>query len=182
METVELGLTGISTSRLCFGTGTHGWSHRSNQGDLGIKPLSRLLRFAYDRGITFWDTADMYGTHPHVAAALKQIDRETVTITSKTVSRTAEEVRADVERFLGELETDYIDIMLLHCLTDPQWADNLAGPMDVLSEYKERGILRAVGCSCHDFDALCAASQSDWVEVNLVRINPEGHAMCASPD
>ena len=182
METVELGQTSISTSRLCFGTGTSGWSHRSNQGDLGVERLSYLLRFAHERGITFWDTADMYGTHAHVADALRQVDRETVTITSKTVSRTADEVRTDMERFLRELDTDYVDIMLLHCLTDADWPNSMRGPMDVLSECKARGLIRAVGCSCHDFAALQTASQSDWVEVNLVRINPEGDAMCASPD
>lgn len=182
METVALGLSGISTSRLCFGTGTHGWHHRSNQGDLGVERLSRLLRYAHERGITFWDTADMYGTHPHVADALRQVERESVTITTKTVSRTASEVRSDVERFLAELGTDYIDILLLHCLTSAAWPGEMSGPMDVLSEFKSRGLVRALGCSCHDFGALKAASECDWVDVNLVRINPAGHAMCASPD
>ena len=145
METVALGLSGISTSRLCFGTGTQGWHHRSNQGDLGVERLSGLLRYAHERGITFWDTADMYGTHPHVADALRQVERESVTITTKTVSRTASEVRADVERFLAELRTDYIDIMLLHCLTSADWPEEMSGPMDVLSELKSRGQVRAPG-------------------------------------
>lgn len=182
METVNLGLTDITTSRLCFGTGTRGWNHRSNQGDLGIDRLSYLLRYAYERGVTFWDTADMYGTHEHVAMAMRQIDRDSVTITSKTVSRTADGVQSDIERFLHELETDYIDILLLHCLTDADWPTSMRGPMDVLSEYKENGKIRAIGCSCHDFGALQAASECDWVDINLVRINREGHAMCASPD
>ena len=110
METVALGLSGISTSRLCFGTGTQGWHHRSNQGDLGIERLSYLLRYAHERGITFWDTADMYGTHPHVADALRQVERESVTITTKTVSRTASEVRSDVERFLGRTQAPITSI------------------------------------------------------------------------
>ena len=182
MDIVDLGLTGISTSRLCFGTGTTGWKHRSNQGDLGIERLAYLLRFAHEHGVSFWDTADMYGTHPHVAAALREVGRETVTVTTKTVSRTADEVRADVERFLGELGTDYLDIVLLHCITDPEWPETMQGPMDVLSDFQSQGLIRAVGCSCHDFEALQAAAASDWVEVNLVRINPEGHAMCAGPE
>ena len=182
METVDLGLTGISTSQLCFGTGTNGWNHRSNQGDLGVERLSYLLQFAHERGVTFWDSADMYGTHQHIAHALRTIDRETVTLTSKTVSRTAAEVRSDVERFLEELNTDYIDILLLHCLTDGDWTKSMVGPMDVLNEFKSQGKIRAVGCSCHDFNALKSASECDWVEINLVRINPEGHAMCASPE
>ena len=117
-----------------------------------------------------------------MADALRQVGRESVTVTTKTVSRSASEVRSDVERFLAELGTDYIDILLLHCLTSADWPEEMRGPMDVLSEFKSRGQVRALGCSCHDFGALQAASECDWVDVNLVRINPAGHAMCASPD
>ena len=95
VEQVALGRSGLTVSRLAFGTGTYGWNHTSNQRDLGIERLSYLLRFAHERGVAFWDTADEYGTHPHVAAALRDVERESVTITTKTVSRTAKEVRAD---------------------------------------------------------------------------------------
>lgn len=181
METVDLGLTGLRVSPLCFGTGTEGWNQRSNQGDLGLEPLAYLLRFAHDHGVTFWDTADQYGTHPHVALALRDLERESVTITTKTTTRDAQEVSGDVERFLRELNTDYLDIVLLHCLTDSEWPQKMAGVMDVLSDFKSRGIIRAVGCSCHDFGALQTASQTPWVDVNLVRLNHAGHSMCAQP-
>ncbi len=181
METVDLGLTGLRVSPLCFGTGTQGWNHRSNQGDLGHERLAYLLRFAYDHGVTFWDTADQYGTHPHVALALREVERESVTIATKTTTRDADGVRADVERFLRELDTDYIDIILLHCLTDSDWPQEMSGVMDVLSDFKSREIVRAVGCSCHDFGALQTASQTSWVDVNLVRLNHAGHSMCAQP-
>jgi len=131
--------------------------------------------------VTFWDTADQYGTHPHVALALSDLERESVTITTKTTTRDAQEVSGDVERFLRELNTDYLDIVLLHCLTDSEWPQKMAGVMDVLSDFKSRGIIRAVGCSCHDFGALQTASQTPWVDVNLVRLNHAGHSMCAQP-
>lgn len=182
IDQVQLGLTGLRVSRLCFGTGTQGWQHRSNQGDLGVDRLAYLLRFAHDLGVTFWDTADQYGTHRHVAAALAGLDRQTVTVTTKTVARTAPEAQADVERFLRELRTDYIDVLLLHCLTDADWPRRLRGPMEVLSRCKERGQVRAVGCSCHDFGALQAAAACAWVDVGLVRINYAGDSMCASPE
>ena len=182
MEAVDLGLTGVRVSPLCFGTGTQGWNHRSNQGDLGLERLAYLLRFAHERGVTFWDTADQYGTHPHVALALREVQRESVTITTKTTTRDADGVRTDVERFLQELNTDYLDIILLHCLTDSAWPQKMSGVMDVLSDFKSRGIIRAVGCSCHDFGALQTASQTPWVDVNLVRLNHAGHSMCAQPD
>ena len=182
MEPVDLGSTGLRVSPLCFGTGTNGWNGRSNQGDLGHERLSYLLRFAHDHGVTFWDTAHEYGTHPHVAAALGELEREAVTVATKTTSRTADTVRADVERFLTELRTDYIDIVLLHCLTDADWPRQLSAVMDVLTDFKRRGFIRATGCSCHDFGALQAASRTPWVDVNLVRLNHAGRSMCAAPD
>ena len=182
MEKVDLGLTGIQVSPLCFGTGTGGWNHRSKQGDLGIEPLAHLLRFAHERGITFWDTADEYGTHPHVAAALRQVERETVTLTSKTVSRDAQGVRQDVDRFLRELATDYLDIVLFHCLTSARWPEEMPEAMDTLSNGKEQGKIRAVGVSCHAFGALQTAARTDWVDVVLARINHAGHSMDDTPE
>jgi 1-deoxyxylulose-5-phosphate synthase len=181
-DQVDLGLTGLTVSRLCFGTGTQGWQGRSDQSVLGVAGLARLLRFAYDQGINFWDTADQYGTHAHVAAALEGVGRQHVTITSKTVSRTASEVEADVQRFLQELRTDYIDILMLHCMTDGDWTKTMQGPMEALSRLKEKGAIRAVGCSCHDFAALRASADTDWTDVNLVRVNYSGTAMCAEPE
>jgi 1-deoxyxylulose-5-phosphate synthase len=182
LEKVELGLSGLSVSPLCFGTGTNGYNGRSNQGDLGLERLSDLLCYAYDRGIRFWDTADGYGTHPHVAHAQQRVGRENVTLTTKTTSREPQAVRADIERFLGELKTDYLDIVLLHCQTNADWPERDRAAMDVLSEYKERGIIRAVGVSCHDFGAFCSAADSDWVDVVLARINYAGHAMDDTPE
>lgn len=182
VEKVDLGATGLEVSRLCFGTGTSGWNHRSNQSDLGIEGLAELLLFAHEHGVSFWDVADQYGTHAHVAAALEKLERDSVTITTKTYSRSATEVRQDIERFLVELNTDYIDIVLLHCLTDPDWPDILQGPMDVLSDYKSRGRIGAVGVSCHDFGAFQTTAETDWVDVVLARINYAGHAMDAAPD
>ena len=102
IDQVDLGLTGLKVSRLCFGTGTQGWQGRSDQSVLGVDGLARLLRFAFDHGVNFWDTADQYGTHKHVAAAIDAVGRQHVTITTKTVSRTATAVEADVYRFLQE--------------------------------------------------------------------------------
>jgi aryl-alcohol dehydrogenase-like predicted oxidoreductase len=182
METVDLGLTGLQVSRLCFGTGTNGWGGSSNQSRLGLKGLSRLLRFAYDQGVRFWDTADQYGTHPHVGAALKGLDRESVVITSKTTTRTEDGVTKDVERFLREMGTDYVDIVLLHCLTQADWPTRYPGAMEALSRAKEKGQVRAVGVSCHDFGAFQTAARTDWVEVVLARVNYAGKHMDAGPD
>jgi aryl-alcohol dehydrogenase-like predicted oxidoreductase len=181
-DTVTLGKTGITTSRLAMGTGTVGSGHHSHQTALGVKGLSDLLLNGHDNGLRFFDAADAYGSHPHVAEALKHVPRDKVTVLTKTWSRDPAEARADLDRFRKELGTDYLDICLMHCLTEADWTERYRGVMDVFSEAKEKGIIRAHGCSCHSIEALRAAAKSPWVEVDLVRVNPIGSHMDAEPD
>jgi aryl-alcohol dehydrogenase-like predicted oxidoreductase len=181
-DTVTLGNTGIRTSRLAMGTGTVGFGHRSNQTALGVKGLSELLLNGYDGGLRFFDAADSYGSHPHVAEALKHVPRDKVTVLTKTFSRDAKSARADLDRFRRELGVDHLDICLMHCVTEGDWTERYRAVMDVLSEAKEKGVIRAHGCSCHSIEALRAAATSPWVEVDLARINPIGSHMDASPE
>ena len=180
-DIVVLGKTGIRTSRLAMGTGTVGSGHHSNQTALGMKGLSDLLLNGYDQGLRFFDSADAYGSHPHVAEALKHVPHDKVTVLTKTFSRDPKSARADLDRFRRELGVDYLDICLMHCLTEGDWTERYRGVMDVLSEAKEKGIIRAHGCSCHSIEALRAAAKSPWVEVDLARVNPIGSHMDASP-
>jgi aryl-alcohol dehydrogenase-like predicted oxidoreductase len=181
-DTVTLGKTGIQTSRLAMGTGTVGSGHHSHQTALGVKGLSDLLLNGYDHGLRFFDSADSYGSHPHVAEALKHVPRDKVTVLTKTWARDAASARADLDRFRRELGTDYIDVCLMHCLTEGDWTERYKGAMDVLCEAKEKGIIRAHGCSCHSIEALRTATRSPWVEVHLVRINPVGAYMDSDTD
>ncbi len=173
-DTVTLAKTGIQPSRLALGTGTRSGTE---QRSIGVDGLVRLMRHSLDQGIRWWDTADMYQTHAYLRPALKQIKRDEVVITSKTQSKDAAGVRADIERFRKELDTDYLDIVLLHCMTDGKWPEKMRGAMDALSEAKQKGYVRAVGCSCHTFEALKAAADEPWVEVDLARVNPMGQIM-----
>jgi aryl-alcohol dehydrogenase-like predicted oxidoreductase len=180
-DTVTLGSTGIKTSRLAMGTGTVGSGHHSHQTALGVEGLSALLLNGYDHGLRFFDSADSYGSHPHVAEALKHLQRDKVAVLTKTWARDPATARADLERFRRELGTDYLDVCLMHCLTEADWTDRYKGVMDVLSEAKQKGIIRAHGCSCHSIEALRAAAKSPWVEIDLARINPVGAYMDADP-
>ena len=180
-DTVTLGNTGIKTSRLAMGTGTVGSGHHSHQTALGVKGLSDLLLNGYDKGLRFFDAADSYGSHPHVAAALKQVPRDKVTVLTKTFSRDAASARADLDRFRRELGTDYLDICLIHCVTEADWTDRYRGVLNVLSEAKQKGIIRAHGSSCHTIEALRTAAKSPWVEIDLARINPVGAIMDSDP-
>src|SRR6266478_6948823 len=181
-DTVTLGKTGITTSRLAMGTGTVGSGHHSHQTALGVKGLSDLLLNGHDNGLRFFDAADAYGSHPQVAEALKHLDRTKVTLLTKSWSRTAPEMRADLDRFRKELGTDHLDIVLMHCLTEADWTTRFEPVMNVLSEAKQKGIIRAHGCSCHSIEALRTAAKSPWVDLDLARVNPIGAFMDAEPD
>lgn len=180
-DRIMLGNTGIELSRLAMGTGTHGVNKQSNQTRiLGVKGVGELLYAAYDEGINFWDSADQYGTHPHLKEALNHVPREKVVIMTKTHATTAQEMKDDLDRFRQELNTDYLDIVLLHFMRDPNWPKIKTGAMEVLAQAREDGIIRSHGVSCHTLGALKAAADSDWVQVDLARINPYAARMDGS--
>jgi aryl-alcohol dehydrogenase-like predicted oxidoreductase len=181
-DTVTLGKSGVRTSRLAMGSGTHGGGSHSDQTRLGMDALTALFLQGYENGLRFFDTADSYGSHVYVASALKQLPRDKVTVMTKTDNRDPRTLPADLDRFRRELGTDYLDICLVHCVTEADWTTRYRGVMDVLSEAKEKGIIRTHGVSCHSIEALRAAAASPWVEVDLVRINPVGAHMDAEPD
>ncbi|MGH9590912.1 MAG: aldo/keto reductase [Terracidiphilus sp.] len=182
-DEIVLGRTGIRTSRLAMGTGTMGYGGSSDQVRMGKAAfVSMLLNGYHQNGLRFFDGADAYGSHPYIAAAVKQLPRDRVTILTKTDTRDANGVRADIERFRRELGVDYIDVLLIHCITRNDWTTAYRPIMDVLSEAKEKGVIRAHGCSCHTIGALRAAAASPWVEVDLVRLNPLGAYTDAKPD
>jgi len=182
-DRVKLGNTGIEMSRMAMGTGTRGFGGSSNQTrQLGIKGVSDLLRAAFDDGINFWETADQYGSHPHLKEALKKTKREEVVILTKTNSKSYKDVKNDLERFKHEMGTDYFDIVLLHAITDGNWNTNMEGAMEALAEAKEEGTIRAHGISCHSLEALETAADEPWVDVDLARFNPGGASMDADVD
>jgi aryl-alcohol dehydrogenase-like predicted oxidoreductase len=182
-DVVTLGPRKIKLSRLAMGTGTNGSGGSSNQTKkLGLEGVATLFRAGFDNGLNFWDSADQYGTHPHLKEALKKTPREKVVILSKTHASTEKEMRADIDRFRREIGTDYIDILLLHCMMDGNWPERKRGAMEYINELQEKGIVRTKGVSCHTMAALKTAAATPWVEVDLARINPAGVAMDAPPD
>ena len=183
---IDLGRTAIKMSRLGQGTGVHGGERQSDQTRLGFGKLVDLMLHAYDRGIRFFDLADLYGTHVYFREALKSFEREKLAILTKVWWRydgpedqtsrpeRRQMAKTTMERFRHELTTDYIDIVLLHCLTKPGWDEHMTPYMEVLLEEKERGRIKALGCSCHDFGAMQTAAVTPWVDVILARINMKG--------
>jgi len=187
-EIVPLGKTGLKVSRVCIGTGSHGFMRSSNQTRLGAKKFETLLRGAYDRGIRMFDLADLYGSHPYLIPALKGIPRDDFVVVTKIwrgPSGLPEPERPDVDvvvtRFLKEIQTEYLDLVLLHCVTSGNWPDEQRRQMDILSKFKQKGIIRALGVSCHSLSALEAAANEPWVESVHARINPYGTWMDGHP-
>lgn len=183
-ELVPLGKTGLKVSRVCFGTGMTGWMRQSNQTRLGKDKFEALIRAAYERGVRLFDLADTYGTHPYVAPALKDVDRASYAIITKIwwapegiPEKERPEADVVVARFLKELKTDYIDVVLLHCLESAKWPQELRRYMDTLARLKDKGIIKAHGVSCHSLGALKAAAQEPWVDSVNARINAYGVAM-----
>ena len=170
----KLGRSGIKTTLLAMGTGTNAWDFNSDQIRSGEDNFVRLLRSAHDKGIRFFDLADMYGSHKYMARAAKEgnLDRGKMVYLTKTVAKDAETVRKDLDRFRKEADTDYFDILLLHCMTSADWIESMKPVMDVLSEAKEQGIIKSHGVSCHDLGALKEAAKHPWVDIMLSRINP----------
>jgi predicted aldo/keto reductase-like oxidoreductase len=187
VDKVVLGETGMKVPRLAFGTGSFGYVHTSNQHKLGEKKFVQLAKHAYDRGVRFLETADMYGTHEFVGKALKEMPREKVTLLSKIMVYqhgnwyTPEPFQTSIDRFRKELDTDYIDILLLHCMVNTEWPDEYKRYMDDFSEAKEKGIIKKIGLSCHDLGALKVAAESPWADIIQARINHKGIRMDGSP-
>jgi aryl-alcohol dehydrogenase-like predicted oxidoreductase len=183
-EPVALGKSGLKVSRFCLGTGVHGGNRQSNHTRMGKEKFDTLIQGAHERGIALYDLADLYGTHPLLLPALRSIPRDRYGIVSKIWFRPggipdAERPDADivVQRFLKEIGSDYLDLVLLHCVESPNWPKQLRKQMDILARLKEKGVIRAHGVSCHSIEALEAAAAEPWVDSVHTRINPYGMSM-----
>jgi predicted aldo/keto reductase-like oxidoreductase len=181
-QIVALGKSGLKTTFLGMGTGFSGGNRSSTITRAGV--AESIIRQAYEKGIRFFDCADSYGTHPFAAAALKGIPRENYMLSSKMwVSQGGipEPDRPDadvvIDRFRKELNTDYLDLVQIHCMTDALWTDKQKKQMDILENLKAKKIIRAHGVSVHSLEAMKACVDSTWVDVIHVRINPFGEAM-----
>jgi len=185
VDKVKLGKTGLTVSRVALGTGSIGGNHQSNQTRLGLSKFVQLAHHAYDRGVHFFDTADTYGSYPFIREVFKEIPREKVTLLGKMWTyndvSSAEPVDKALDRFRFETGSDYFDIMLLHCMMNGKWPEEKKRYIDYFSESKQKGIIKAVGVSCHNFEALKVAADEPWVDVILARINPFQSHMDGSP-
>lgn len=184
LQTVSLGKSGLNTTLLGFGTGVHATDRSSFLTRQDAAKSIATLRHAYDMGIRMFDCADTYGIHPLMAEALKGMDRDKLMISSKIWTREGgipEPERPDanvvVDRFRKEMNTDYLNLVQIHCMVDADWTDSMKRQMDIMDNLKSKGIIKAHGVSVHSLEAMKAAANDPWVDVIHVRINPYGMSM-----
>jgi aryl-alcohol dehydrogenase-like predicted oxidoreductase len=176
-DRVTLGKSGVQVSLIGMGTGSVGSGQASNQTRLGVKEFTRVVRHALDKGVTFFDVADQYGSHTYLREALKGVPRDQYQIQTKTHATKYADCRSHLERYCMELGVDYIDIVLLHCMQKATWPVENKASMEYLMKAKEQGLIRAHGTSCHGMDPLRTAAKDPFVEIDLARINPENKIM-----
>jgi predicted aldo/keto reductase-like oxidoreductase len=172
---VTLGNSGIKVTRLALGSGTHGGRI---QRQLGQEEFTRLVRYAYDRGIRFFETADSYNGMPEMlSTALQGIPRDSYKLMTKLRSRDAADLSAGMDRVRKQLRSDYVDILLLHCVRTANWAEEFKPIRDAFSEAKAKKLIMAHGASCHGLLPLRAFPANDWLDVALLRVNHAGTMM-----
>ncbi len=173
---VTLGNSGVKVTRLAFGTGTFGGRV---QRELGQEQFTKLVRHAYDSGIRFFETADAYTEMPQrLATALKGIPRDSYKLMTKMRIRDdATDPGAAIDRLRTDLNTEYLDIVLLHCVRTATWPEELKRSRDTFSEWKHKKTLLAHGASCHGLLPLRAFPGTKWLDVALLRVNHDGTKM-----
>ena len=173
MEYLAYGNTGLEISRLCFGAG------RIKDTCDTIEAGSKLMLKALDEGVTFWDTAEGYGTQPHLGDAIRQINRDEVVVQTKTGAKDYEGAKASITRSLQELQTDYLDVLLLHGISTPEDLVSREGALDAFREAKTAGKIRVIGCSTHIYTGpvMDAVIDHPELEVILATANKEGRML-----
>lgn len=168
-DLVPLGNSGLKITRLGIGTGSNGGNV---QFSLGKEGFIRLVREAYDRGVRYFDCAKNYKTFEWVGDAIKDLPREDIFLLSK-IGGNPEKPEEVIDLHLKTYQTDYIDAMLVHCATKDTWTDDLKRLTDAILAAQDKKKIRSRGVSCHSLPALRIAAKAGWVNVNLVRVNPQ---------
>lgn len=174
-DLVTLGNSGVKVTRLALGTGTFGGRV---QREMGQDAFTRLVRHAYDSGIRFFETADAYRGMPEMLGiALKGLPRDSYKLMTKYRVRDNENPQATIDRFRRELNTEYFDILLMHCVRSPQWPAETVWLQDAISEAKHKKIVVSKGASVHGLQGLRQFPANQWLDVALLRTNHNGVRM-----
>ncbi len=174
---VPLGDSGVKVSRLAFGTGTMSGAVQRNLGQEGF---NRLVRYAYDRGIRFFETSDSYGDmHRMLGIALEGIPRENYRLMTKVTTDDPTPPLAKIDQLRRQARTDYFDILLLHWQHTSTWPEDTRGWQDAVLDAQHKGSVRARGASVHGLPALARVPDNNWLQIGMIRVNHKGVRMDA---
>jgi predicted aldo/keto reductase-like oxidoreductase len=173
-DVVTLGKSGTQVTRLAFGTGSN---NGYVQSALGQKEFTRLIRYAYDRGIRFFETAEAYSTPAMLGEALKGIPRESYQLMNKVTTDEGVDPKERFDEMRRISQTEYFDIMLLHWQHTPEWAAKTGRWQDGILEAQSKKIIRTRGASVHGLPALRQMPGNKWLEVAMIRMNHNGTSM-----
>jgi aryl-alcohol dehydrogenase-like predicted oxidoreductase len=174
---VTLGKSGVKVTRLAFGTGS--MSGRV-QRELGQDEFTRQVRYAYDKGIRFFETAESYGEmHKMLGIALKGIPRDTYRLMTKVTTRPGGDPQAKIDELRKLANTEYFDIALLHYQHVASWPTDTVKWQDGILEAKHKKALIGHGASVHGLPALRQFPGNKWLEIAMIRMNHNGTKMDA---
>jgi aryl-alcohol dehydrogenase-like predicted oxidoreductase len=174
---VTLGKSEVKVTRLAFGTGS--FSGRV-QRDLGQEGFTRLVRYAYDRGIRFFETAESYGDmHRMLGIALKGIPRGSYRIMSKVTTREGVNPQDKIDELRKLANTEYFDVMLLHWQHSATWPSDTSRWQDGILEAESKKAVVSHGASVHGLPALRQMPGNKWLDVAMIRMNHKGTRMDA---
>ncbi|HHY78728.1 MAG TPA: 4Fe-4S binding protein [Clostridiales bacterium] len=173
MNKTVLGNTGIEVTKLCFGALPLG----PLQKNLSVEEGAEIIAYALKRGVNFIDTAQMYGTYPHIKAALEKVDFLPV-IATKSTAETYESMGKAVNEALEQMGLDHIDIFHLHAArVDTDVFDKREGALRCLLDYKKKGKIKAIGISTHNVKVVDLAAEKEEIDVVFALINKIGRGI-----
>jgi predicted aldo/keto reductase-like oxidoreductase len=173
-DKVTLGKSGVQVTRLAFGTGSN---NGHVQAALGQKDFSRLVAYAYERGIRFFETAESYMTPGMLGEALKPYPRDSYVLMTKVTTDTGVDPQQRFQDMLRTHKAEYFDIMLLHWQHDDAWVGRTKNWQDAIDHYQSKKIILSRGASVHGLPALRQMPGNPWLQVAMIRMNHKGTRM-----
>src|ERR1700689_4983343 len=174
---VTLGNSGVKVTRLAFGTGSFSGKV---QRDLGQEQFTKLVRYAHERGIRFFETAESYGgMHEMLGIALQGVPRDSYRLMTKLTTREGVNPQDKIDEFRRMAKTEYFDIALLHYQHTPSWPTDSLKWQDGISEAQHKQAVLSHGASVHGLPALRQFPGNKWLEIAMIRVNHKGVRMDA---
>jgi 1-deoxyxylulose-5-phosphate synthase len=174
---VTLGKSGVKVTRLAFGTGSFSGQV---QRELGQDGFTRLVRYAYDQGIRFFETAESYAEmHKMLGVALKGIPRDSYRLMSKVTTRQGVDPQQKFDELRKLANTEYFDIMLLHWQHTATWPGDTGRWQDGILEAQSKKVVVSHGASVHGLPALRQVPTNKWLDIAMIRVNHKGTRMDA---